>query len=1552
MLGPLPADAGGAVVGAAGPPGVDASVAGSATQEGFPDIEASDTDSSQRSGLQLLPCRGDIGEPRPAPWQSQTESILEDISPAVSWENDFDRVSIRRRLFAKIRPGRLRETTRAEHIERALNSWQIQTLLLGVSVLYSAGLFTTALDGATENDLELAEWIFITGAVLIALTSAEFCVLVHVQAGLRHFWHFFWPLFHKLLAFVMVVLLVTVIEATFVRMAEEGKSLARVLPILPDSNGDRYRITTGVVLFYRALRFWAIRYKISVAATLRARRRRRAEDVTGVWADDHKRRIEEHARRVSVRLQACMDRWPMQVFFLFAVVVYGYLYAATVSWASTKQLESMKDLYVLTNPLGYTLLCVFMLELVLRCLAQEGERFFTPLWHKIEILFLMLGLFFLGYGSWYSNAFRQDEHLEIPMALITAVLLLFHRILRIIGLRFEVQADEHHAHNVMSGAVREWLKANCGDALDIPAKNIRVTYENGIRLVIYKAMVKPEVLEDLHLPITPKRVYVEEMEVVLPQISTLFRKFVEGAIHKQPSDAAGQLKNTGRSVLRVKGAVVLLEPGSGLKEAGAGAGVVRRATTNVGDDFDDDCVEGSSDETRRTRMTFAGFGFQSPANLAEIAARFTSRARDSSRSSKRSRRTTFPRASSDSRDTRTPKRMSSSLSKASMSSRQRRGPYWTYERLLRARANLLDIVDGQLPWLLQSSKEELRLVVDRCLAAWEVDIRPFRVQYSDPEGLLGDGLTAVSLNVGTCWARWRQGHAFACDITRVSLRVEPGSGTSTADDLSDAAQTEDVLLSNCEASRLDPRLYMAFLRHESTLERLRLWALEGMARQKPLSAEQRHLREERRQPTGPGTVLCLLWVRVLAGKGANAPGPPADEKDLDAWVGESQEEVEDRSDKEAHSRLFKVRGEGRPLVGPRQCPGGLTWRMQTHPIRISVDNEQVRCLRTIALCTQAWLLRDYAFRWRPGVSLEEAEQLQPTERSTVTRMWWLYAVHRVLADLVCASPRALGSAWLEANRHQRAELLANLSRRKKRQPWEQRWLEELQIQLPLEDVIKCRVRAFLEREKHHIEDFPVEDLRLALSGHWTLFVPAVDVRILRRPPAPAAADAARAVLCHLRLEALAVDAVEPLDPATEPRKLTTTIGDIVATCPIGAEFTLGVPKRICWVERPLDHRPASGRHLQGCWSLKPKLFLELRVAVPANFQPSLELRVAPLRAVILEPLVVELARIFGPLASADLAGVGAQGRSLVEQVAATEAAYRLSGGRMAKLARQFKLAPTEPLDVANGRPIGPFAESFRLYDTEAALNIAKASSELLLRARAVRHARAVAEELKLEAVAFGALAAGAAWGRLQAWDADVSIGHVGIAQVGEYSRASLLVEDYELGPVHIRGQKPEGQVRIMIEQLDEPELSNGPSAWFGQSDRLGGSPPPAHVSVGFASFSPVREERGVPAAAHAGSSSGGSLLGWVCSLGKPCGGASVRCPNTVDFDEADINLEFKPQSDLRVSPDHTPRKGTALMGICPAEAEGCGAERRGGGAFALTVRTIPRRRAFGAISCI
>ena len=107
---------------------------------------------------------------------------------------------------------------------------------------------------------------------------------------------------------------------------------------------------------------------------------------------------------------------------------------------------------------------VFLLaELVIRATAQGGERFFIPRHNKFEVMMLCVGITRLTYATFFQESILAARMAYTPMGWLTAVLLIWHRLIRCAGIRYRVSANAWEASSVIDAHAVELVQAMVGD---------------------------------------------------------------------------------------------------------------------------------------------------------------------------------------------------------------------------------------------------------------------------------------------------------------------------------------------------------------------------------------------------------------------------------------------------------------------------------------------------------------------------------------------------------------------------------------------------------------------------------------------------------------------------------------------------------------------------------------------------------------------------------------------------------------------------------------------------------------------------------------------------------------------------------------------------------------------------------------------------------------------------------------------------------------------------------------------------------------------------------
>ncbi|CAE7216166.1 unnamed protein product [Symbiodinium sp. CCMP2456] len=347
--------------------------------------------------------------------------------------------------------------------------------------------------GMFRQLLDFVIWVWVTGGPLAIMTVTEVAVRVSAQGGPLWRWRS-WrkvmiPLYHQLEALVLAL------------MAYRGGMGIYLLKLALEAQGnlpamvsDQDKATVLVLCAYRALRTWGDLHGVSVHQTLQQRRLR--AKLNKLWMDEYQQKLQEHRARLVVKIQRMVDRKVPQLLFLLASLI--YCGAEVFDFVRTSQV------------LGYVLLVAFGCEFLIRTKAQGGEIFFRPLFNKLEFFVLTAGAWCLFYASWYTQYLASSRAEAAAVAAATAVLLLLHRCIRLLGIQLKVSASEFDADSVMSAKAMQIFMAKFGTLVDVPPTNVKVDLPNSM-IHIQKASLKPEAFAQLHLPVTVTGGLIEDL---------------------------------------------------------------------------------------------------------------------------------------------------------------------------------------------------------------------------------------------------------------------------------------------------------------------------------------------------------------------------------------------------------------------------------------------------------------------------------------------------------------------------------------------------------------------------------------------------------------------------------------------------------------------------------------------------------------------------------------------------------------------------------------------------------------------------------------------------------------------------------------------------------------------------------------------------------------------------------------------------------------------------------------------------------------------------------
>lgn len=995
--------------------------------------------------------------------------------------------------------------SRARWLEKCINSIPVQVFYFCLSALHCS-CYMQNLDGLSEDELdEVTYWVWGTGVPLLVFTVFELLVRISSQGGPVHrfqSWrHFCLPLFHKIELLFLVVMAGRVVMSSY--LLALSVSDAEFDPEVYSSD----RITVNVLIFYRMMRVWGKYYRVSVKATEDKHWEMLNRDA--VWMQEHVRERQKYHEQWFVRLQEHVSTKLVQWLVVILLMIHCAMYGMT------RTFDSWKSSYWVTKPTGYTLIACFLAETTVRILAQGGEAFFRPRLHQVEVFFLILGLWMVGYTTWYHNAIRESRNNFEVSGIGTGIVLCMNRFMRFLGIWHGVSSSQWDVHGIWEAQAHHWFESKLGDILEVPPENVKLTLTGDIDIRVRKAKLKPEAFRGIHLPITIRGGLVEDVQVKVPQPAILG----QGLRRK-----SGKGKDMATS-LTIKNMLFIVEPGKGLAEAGGLelAGQywnyedVLKAKSQLVElmcklmfllprdadgSKDDPDAERAEDDAEQSQVPTSGPEMRGEGSVNGPAANHrASRAFGTAQSS---------------------------ATRASGQAGQK-----------------LKNIGGAMKAAVEKAKESAkalgRAVV---LKRVEVNIQNVTLQYED-NGSLGRGHVAIGLKVGKIWALRQQFEKIECHVLRVGAYIETqtrkkaqqraqhlkkmkenamsnnmtddaesmllknyvppksfnGTYASTSARPSSSERTERLIENrqgdrgeskndslapqnqrssngvpsstpatvdpwSTRLSRLleaSPALALQELKCLDVGERLRLWGFDAMDRERGYTSRQHHLRSERWPEQR--LVCSLLHLKFEAEpERSTAPAPEA-------------HETKHRKSSFLHPKSFdKLEdAEEKPKVDAQ-------WRfcIDLTPVRIAIDEEQVRCLRSLQSCVKAWFANDHAFRWRPNIPMsaliekeEDGEEDEATsvQRSNVWHLWWIYATQRVLAlqNMQMQSVK-LNMKWRETNIKQYTDLMIEVMHNTHLlighlqdgclswnwTPWQTRWAHELEMRLSMIDVYECR----------------------------------------------------------------------------------------------------------------------------------------------------------------------------------------------------------------------------------------------------------------------------------------------------------------------------------------------------------------------------------------------------------------------------------------------------------------------------------------------------------------
>lgn len=1227
------------------------------------------------------------------------------------------------------KPDFVQASSKAGRILAFLEWWVVQCLFFGAPIALFAVFLGWQLvthdtlfdlyqvDVDTTQKVVLVHVPFVT--VIVSSVLAELLVRVEAQSGpVRKAWswpRFAKPWYHKLEVLCILVLIYRIITFGYLLVV-----VFLQLTIEADVYDTTSEILTLLVfVFHRLLRWGGIFQNISVQTS--EEKSYAWENRERVWLSEHEERRREYDSRWPSRLQTVVNHPAVQWYILVVSVVHVVMFYSHRLWGDF--------VYELLLCSTWLVCMLFTVEFVVRCYAQDGERFFLPKLHRAEICCLTV--------IWIETIRSTPEPRSSMKATVGSasmhvamVAILFHRFLRFIALWFGVSASEWDPDSPVDAQAFAMFMKACQGLLEVAPQNVNVELATGIELFISKAKLNPELLQRIHLPLTVVGGVLEELQCTMPQHNKLF------------------VKERKATQVRVKNLLLLVAPGPGLAEAG-GLGPQGYWTF-------ENAVEMKSNliELLAKRMSAP-----TAANTTEVGA---------TAPSFRSRVRNLARAIGQ-----------------------------------RVNSTILNMAVGVL----------------------QVRIDNIRVQFDDHLGVLGLGQFSVGSTLDYVRLDHRSGEVLSCCATRIGVFIDIGRQNS-------GSQISRRFI------REPPRRVMRDFHRNKTSERFRMAAFEVLNQQRSWTARARHRCIERWPERNLVFSLTRLSLNAVPAKRSaetirNGCFDVAIEDEDLLQEGKKRREggIRFRTRKRTHSKSQDA------------SPGTSEWKwcLRLSPLRINFDEDQSRCVKVLLSCLTAWTAHDQAFKWRPDDSIgERREHLSDVDVSTISRLWWIYAIHLVLAKQG-RKPRApwMGLAWRATNHKRYMSLLTEIALRPgttvaamstlgTAQKWERRWAQELQVRLNIEDCLQCRKNAMgvvaqkkapermsvrqtvqmesfshilerletlgtlLSEEEEQEEQQQEEDdtfttdssfvtlVRAKLAGVWSLELPSFECCVLQsdiraRPVVinvgmtgllasfrisvcPEAAMSSHSLGLDANRERTSHPASSSAAPMTY--NYTLTVRHFIVWCPdVPPEFRFHGSRYIFRVTKPLefsfgdlvDHGHGNiGEHLH---------FL-----MTANHTGRLErirFRIPDIRIVLYVPLMTRVIGILSPSAKAAVQHSGA---------------VTSGGPARGRHCRPFQGGP---LIVKSGR-YGPMnstvtvtddteCSKFSLAHTSFHSHVAKIYSSLLNQQKIIKRHRMFERLCGFVPTP---------------WDHefDMSVGAVHVVQVGEYFQRSVLLEQYMVWP--------------------------------------------------------------------------------------------------------------------------------------------------------------------------
>eukprot|EP00931_Biecheleriopsis_adriatica_P005033 TRINITY_DN106600_c0_g1_i1.p1 TRINITY_DN106600_c0_g1~~TRINITY_DN106600_c0_g1_i1.p1 ORF type:complete len:1201 (+),score=195.91 TRINITY_DN106600_c0_g1_i1:511-3603(+) len=371
-------------------------------------------------------------------------------------------------------------------------------------------------------------------------------------------------------------------------------------------------------------------------------------------------------------------------------------------------------------------------------------------------------------------------------------------------------------------------------------------------------------------------------------------------------------------------------------------------------------------------------------------------------------------------------------------------------------------------------KDMQAMARDKALLRVQVELKNLNFQFDDTAGALGHGPLTVGARLGQFRMHRHYGRFFHCHLSRAGVWLEPTPNTKLCKDFGTHL---------ARAVREDPREAMKVMARAAAEERFRLAALALMRARLPLTDWGSQKRSERWQERGLIVRFLQanvyggpegLWEQVEERAGCSASvsvNGVLEQAFAAAWE-KTMAARAARGTRFPRSSTSSPRRRGTSRMSRTTTAAFATqnwrWQVTFRPLRASLDDKQIQSGLTLISCMDAWSKMSRAFMWRP--TLRPLECNFPDDangRLTVARLWWLYALQRVLAAKrlalrVPVQQLMFRTTYMIQYRHYLGRAAAAKSAKhehghlhRRLPPHERALLQECEMRLPLNIIIGC-----------------------------------------------------------------------------------------------------------------------------------------------------------------------------------------------------------------------------------------------------------------------------------------------------------------------------------------------------------------------------------------------------------------------------------------------------------------------------------------------------------------